>query len=157
MATRSLMEDALRLAAGNEASRLLTASLPHWPIADPAPMITADKTFARKMEGHAIVVLDMEAALAAAASLTVSPPCRRAMNASRSKRVHVLPRSFRSAPWSFGRAFLGSLRRSSGENVVGDQKPDPVQRLGCRGLLLQARHVTHFVELGEGGAHQILA
>ena len=65
VATRSLMEDALRLAIElkHPAYDCLFAALAH---RESCPMITADKTFARKMEGHAIAVLDMEAALAAA-------------------------------------------------------------------------------------------
>ena len=43
---------------------------PHEGLAQRAacPMITADKTFVRKMEGHSIAVLDLETALAAAQS-----------------------------------------------------------------------------------------
>lgn len=67
VATRGLMEDALRLALElkHPAYDCIFAALAY---REACPMITADKTFVRKMEGHSITVLDMEAALVAAQS-----------------------------------------------------------------------------------------
>ena len=65
VATRSVMEEALRLALElqHPAYDCVFAALAQRAA---CPMITADKTFVRKMEGHSIAVLDLETALVAA-------------------------------------------------------------------------------------------
>ena len=73
-------------------------------------------------------------------------PWRLAMKARRSNRCTSC--SFlSSAPCRGGISLRGSLSRSvSGDDVLVQEQLQPVEQLGCRGLLLDAGHLAHVVE-----------
>ncbi len=83
-------------------------------------------------------------------------PSRLAINASRSNRCTSCS-FFRSAPCRGGISFFGSRsRKVSGPISSTIKQLQPVQQFGGGGLLLQARHVTDFVEQLQRLRHQPL-